>query len=245
MPTAQLSVCSAPPAAAPSVGATPGGEHEHAGAAAARAAPCSATAAGSASGGCRRSRRGRGGRARAARVAARPPAPARASTPASVGRRARRRRCTAARRSGGRPPSHSHWSITFGQIRSVTAAASCGEACSTFGKVSGGADADAHLVRADAPAAADGLGADDGDGHDGRAGLEREAADAALGAAERAGADARALGEDQDAVAAREDRLGGREHVLVAGAALDREGAERVEEPARRRGSGTARDLAT
>ena len=34
---------------------------------------------------------------------------------------------TAARRSGGSPPSHSHWSITFGQMRSVTAAASCGE----------------------------------------------------------------------------------------------------------------------
>ena len=44
---------------------------------------------------------------------------------------------TAARRSGGRPPSHSHWSITFGQMRSVTAAASCGVAVSTFGKFSG------------------------------------------------------------------------------------------------------------
>ena len=44
---------------------------------------------------------------------------------------------TAARRSGGRPPSHSHWSITFGQMRSVTAAASWGEADSTCGKVSG------------------------------------------------------------------------------------------------------------
>jgi hypothetical protein len=44
---------------------------------------------------------------------------------------------TAARRSGGRPPSHSHCSITLGQMRSVTAPASCGEADSTFGKVSG------------------------------------------------------------------------------------------------------------
>jgi hypothetical protein len=43
---------------------------------------------------------------------------------------------TAARRSGGRPPSHSHWSITFGQMRSVTAAASCGETSSTCGNVS-------------------------------------------------------------------------------------------------------------
>ena len=44
---------------------------------------------------------------------------------------------TAARRSGGRPPSHSHWSITFGQMRSVTAAASGPVADSTFGKFSG------------------------------------------------------------------------------------------------------------
>ena len=44
---------------------------------------------------------------------------------------------TAARRSGGRPPSHSHCSMTLGQMRSVTAAASCGEAFSTFGKCSG------------------------------------------------------------------------------------------------------------
>ena len=44
---------------------------------------------------------------------------------------------TAARRSGGRPPSHSHWSITFGQMRSVTAAASGPVADSTCGKFSG------------------------------------------------------------------------------------------------------------
>ena len=69
------------------------------------------------------------------------------------------------------------------------------------------------------------------DGDDGRAGLEREAADAAARAAERAGADARALGEDQDAVAAREDRLGGLEHRAVGVAAVDRERAERVEDP--------------
>ena len=44
---------------------------------------------------------------------------------------------TAARRSGGRPPSHSHWSITLGQMRSVTAAASGAVAWSTCGKFSG------------------------------------------------------------------------------------------------------------
>jgi hypothetical protein len=43
----------------------------------------------------------------------------------------------AARRSGGRPPSHSHCSITLGQMRSVTADASCAVACSTCGKRSG------------------------------------------------------------------------------------------------------------
>ena len=110
---------------------------------------------------------------------------------------------TAARRSGGRPPSHSHWSITFGQMRSVTAAASCGEACSTFGKVSGRPMRTRTLCGRMRQPRAHGLGADHRDGDDRRAGLQRQAADAALGAAERAGADARALGEDQDAVAAR------------------------------------------
>ena len=43
---------------------------------------------------------------------------------------------TAARRSGGRPPSHSHWSITHGQMRSVTAVASVREGACTCGKVS-------------------------------------------------------------------------------------------------------------
>src|SRR5437764_1052424 len=83
------------------------------------------------------------------------------------------------------------------------------------------ADADAHLVRPDAPAAADRLRADDGDGDDGRARLQRQAADAALGTAERAGADPRALGEDQNGVAAVEDRLGGLDHVPVTAAAVD------------------------
>ena len=52
-----------------------------------------------------------------------------------------------------------------------------------------------------------------------------------LARAGRAGPHARALGEDQHAVAAREDRLGGVDHVLVGVAAVDREGAERVEQP--------------
>ena len=88
----------------------------------------------------------------------------------------------AARRIGGSPPSHSHWSITHGQIRSVTAPASAGEALLDLREAQRAAGADPDLVRADPPAAADVLGADHGDGDDGRAGLEREPADAALAA---------------------------------------------------------------
>ena len=44
---------------------------------------------------------------------------------------------TAALRSGGRPPSHSHCSSMFGQIRSVTVAASAGDGRSVRGKVIG------------------------------------------------------------------------------------------------------------
>ena len=44
---------------------------------------------------------------------------------------------TTARRNGGIPPSHSHCSITQGQMRSVTAMASDREGSATRGKVSG------------------------------------------------------------------------------------------------------------
>jgi hypothetical protein len=44
----------------------------------------------------------------------------------------------AAVRSGGRPPSHSHWSSTHGQMRSVTSPARNGDGSSTRGKVTGG-----------------------------------------------------------------------------------------------------------
>ena len=43
---------------------------------------------------------------------------------------------TAALRIGGSPPSHSHCSSMFGQIRAVTVAASEGEGFSVCGKVS-------------------------------------------------------------------------------------------------------------
>jgi hypothetical protein len=101
-------------------------------------------------------------------------------------------------------------------------------------KGQGRAGADADLVRADAPAPAHGLRADDGDGDHGDAGLEREAPDAALGTSERAGARARAFGEDEDAVAACEDRLGGGHRLLVAALPIDRVRAERRQQPGRR-----------
>ncbi len=120
----------------------------------------------------------------------------------------------AARRIGGSPPSHSHWSITHGQIRSVTAPASAGEASLTCGKRSARpARIRTFRGRIRQPRA-DVLGADHRDRDDRRAGLEREPADAALGLAERAGPGPRALGEDQDDVAAGEDRLRGLDHVL-------------------------------
>ena len=122
----------------------------------------------------------------------------------------------ATRRIGGSPPSHSHCSITHGQIRSVTAPASAGEGSCDLREAQRAPGADPDLVRPDPPAAADGLGADHGDRDDRRAGLERQPADAALGLAERAGPDPRALGEDQHDVAAGEDRLGGLDHLVVA-----------------------------
>jgi hypothetical protein len=75
------------------------------------------------------------------------------------------------------------------------------------------------------------LGAADGDRHDARAGFQRQAPDAAPRGAERAAAHAGALGEDHDAVPAREDRPRGRHRLGVAGAAVDGEGAERVQQP--------------
>ena len=89
---------------------------------------------------------------------------------------------TAARRSGGVPPSHSHCSATHGQMRLGDGAGELRRGLGDVREAQRAPGADADLVRADAPAAADRLGADDGDRDDGRAGLQREAADAALAA---------------------------------------------------------------
>ena len=133
----------------------------------------------------------------------------------------------AARRIGGVPPSHSHCSITHGQIRAVTAAASCGEASCTCGKRSGAAGTDPHLVRADPPSAADRLGADHGDRDDRRTGLERKTPDALARLAERAGPGPRPLGEDEHDLAALEQRLGGA-HRSRVGRRRDRPGRRRA-----------------
>src|SRR5437764_8100802 len=93
------------------------------------------------------------------------------------------------------------------------------------------ARADPDLARPDPPALAHVLGADHSDRDDRGARLERESADAALRLAERARARTGALREDQDDVSARDDRLGGGDRVLVAGAALHRKGSQRVQDP--------------
>ena len=156
--------------------------------------------------------------------------PARASATASPVPRAPAP-MTAARCRRGRPPSHSHCSSTQGQMRSVTAPASAGDGPFDPRERQRPARADADLVRADPPAPADRLGADHGDGDDRRAGLERQAPDPAPRAAERAGPDARALREHQDDVAALEDRARRGHRLLVGRAAVDREGAERAQQP--------------
>ena len=134
---------------------------------------------------------------------------------------------TAARRSGGRPPSHSHCSITLGQMRSVTAAASCAVASSTCGKCSGLPIRTRTLCGrmrqplriASVPMIATGT--------TGAPVSSASRPTPRLGLPSAPGRRARALGEDQHRVAALEDRLGGLDHVRVGRAAADGERAER------------------
>ena len=139
---------------------------------------------------------------------------------------------TAALRSGGSPPSHSHCSSMLGQIRSVTVAASAGEGFSVRGKVSG-LPARSLTLRGrirqprrtcSVPWTAT--------GSTGGAGLEREAADAALRPPERAGADPGALGEDAHGRRRARGSAAPVSIALVGLAAADREGAEPGEDPA-------------
>jgi hypothetical protein len=68
-------------------------------------------------------------------------------------------------------------------------------------------------------------------GLDRRAGFQGKAPDAAFRLAQRAATNARALREDDDTIAALKDRARGVHRSRVAGAAVDREGAQRVEDP--------------
>ena len=139
---------------------------------------------------------------------------------------------TAAVRSGGSPPSHSHWSPTHGQMRSVTSPARKGEGSLTVGKVIGGPQrmcTFTGLMRQPLRARSEFVTAI------GTTGLPLSSArrpTPRLWPRERAGADAGALGEDHDGLAALEQRQGRGHRLLVGRAALDREGAEAVEEPA-------------
>ena len=124
-------------------------------------------------------------------------------------RAGRRRRCPSFRRRSRRPCA------AAAARRATPTAARCSARSarsplppapatgrSVRGKVIGLPAAQADLARADAPAAANLLGADHRDGQDRGAGLQREAADAALRPAQRAAADPGALGEDDDGPAA-------------------------------------------
>ena len=139
---------------------------------------------------------------------------------------------TAALRSGGRPPSHSHCSSMFGQIRSVTVAASAGEGRSVRGKVSG-VPARSRTLRGrmrqprrtcSEPWTATGSTA--------APVSSASRPTPRLGRAERARPDPGALGEDDDGAAALDDQARGLHRRLVGLAAADREGAEPGEDPA-------------
>ena len=96
---------------------------------------------------------------------------------------------TAAWRSGGRPPSHSHCSSMFGQIRFAISLRERrrGLAVERRGKVSGAPAADRDLARADPPAAADVLGAETATGTTGAPVSSARRPTPRFGCAERAG----------------------------------------------------------
>ena len=138
----------------------------------------------------------------------------------------------ATRRIGGTPPSHSHWSMTIGQIRSVTAPASAGDALSTVGKCSGRPARSLTLrgrIRqplrmSSVPMIAIGT-----------TGAPVSSASRPTPAprlAERARPGPRPLGEHQHDLPAPEDHLRRLDRVLVARAPVNRERPERIQQPA-------------
>ena len=158
---------------------------------------------------------------------------------------------TAALRSGGRPPSHSHCSSITGQIRAPTELASVGEGLSVRGKVRARPGPELDLAGADQHPLAHLVRAEDGHGQHRRAGLQRQAAEAALGAPERAGPDPRSLGEDADRAAALQHRARGDQGLARrtapahrdrrrGGSAASPASAARTARPWRRSGAGAA-----
>ena len=142
---------------------------------------------------------------------------------------------TAAVRSGGRPPSHSHWSSTQGQIRSVTSPARNGDGFSTRGKVSGGPQRTCTFTglilqpsRARSlPVIAIGTTG---------APLSRASRPTPrFGGASEPARMRVPSGKITTACAALEQRQRGLDGLLVGLAAADREGAHAVEEPAEQR----------
>ena len=117
-------------------------------------------------------------------------------------------------------------------MRAVTSPARKRDRSGTRGKVKAEPRAQVHPHRPELPAVAGTLGAGHGNRHDGLAALERQPADAALRALERAGPDARSLGEDHHGASALEQRERRRHRLVVRLAAAHGEGPHGVENPA-------------
>ena len=139
---------------------------------------------------------------------------------------------TAAVRSGGSPPSHSHWSATQGQMRSVTSPARKGDGLVHAREGERRAEAQVHLHRPDPPAAPGVLAAAHRDGHHRSAALERQAAHAAV----RVPSEPRVMRVPSGKITTTWPRSRSISEVFIDSSSdsprLTREGAEAVEEPA-------------
>ena len=163
----------------------------------------------------------------------------RASRPGSCPRRPAP--ITATRRTGGSPPSHSHWSITHGQIRSVTAAASgLDGSCDDAGSAAGARPAaapcgDGSAIRGGSPRCRA-----PPSGRPGTPVSRASRPTPRLGVPSAPGRTRVPSGKISTMSPAGEDRLGGIDHVGIAGPPVDGEGTQRVEDP---RLPGTAEEL--
>ena len=141
---------------------------------------------------------------------------------------------TTAWRIGCRPPSHSHCSEMHDQTRFEISCAAAwrGSRSSGRGKRQRAAAADGHAARADAPAAADVLGADDRD-RDDRARRSRAPGGRRRAWARRAGPGRTRVPSGKMPTAPPRSRITRAVSIaiLVGLAAADREGAERQQDP--------------